>query len=140
MTRMYKILPDIDDDFHPSLGFVMFIMAIIMITSLFSYRSLLQTLVMIYVSYLALTFKNPILNYIGTTFKSVSVPFNTKSSVSDDECYEEGDEDSDKKDSDNEDIYITPINLDNDSDEHNESSKKSSLRKRTTNPFSHDTI
>lgn len=130
MTRMYKILPDIDDDFHPSLGFVMFIMAIIMITSLFSYRSLLQTLAMIYISYLALTFKNPILNYFGTTFNSVIVPFNAKASLSDDECDNESDDESD-----DEGICMkNPVNLD-DSGENNDLWEKSSLRKRTTNPF-----
>ena len=78
MSRVYKILPDIDDDFHPALGFVMFIMALIMITSLFSYRSLIQALAMIYTSYVGLTFKRKIQNYLNTkkdTFRPSMAPY-----------------------------------------------------------------
>ena len=110
MTRIYKILPDIDDDFHPALGFVMFIMAIIMITSLFSYRSLIQALVMIYTSYLALTFKNHIRRYftnkMKTTFKPVMAPFKAKPNINEDDDenddeYDEGyEEDSDHENND----------------------------------------
>ena len=94
MSRVYKILPDIDDDFHPALGFVMFIMAIIMITSLFSYRSLIQALAMIYTSYVGLTFKRKIQNYLNTkkyTFRPIMAPYSNRPSIqdSDDECYEE---------------------------------------------------
>jgi hypothetical protein len=94
MSRVYKILPDIDDDFHPALGFVMFIMAIIMITSFFSYRSLIQALAMIYTSYVGLTFKRKIQNYLNTkksTFRPVMAPYSNSPSIqdSDDEGYEE---------------------------------------------------
>ena len=81
MARIYKILPDVDDDFHPALGFVMFIMAIIMLTSLFSYRSLIQALAMIYTSYVGLTFKRNIKNYIKHrqfTFKPVLSPYSKR--------------------------------------------------------------
>ena len=138
MSRVYKILPDIDDDFHSALGFVMFIMAIIMITSLFSYRSLIQALVMIYTSYVGLTFKRKIQNYINTkksTFRSVMDPVNSKTTLSDDEGYDEDsdhDKDCDHHDKDELDVKCDspPKNSEKLDDQLN-----NNLRKRSSNPF-----
>lgn len=143
MSRVYKILPDIDDDFHSALGFVMFIMAIIMITSLFSYRSLIQALVMIYTSYVGLTFKRKIQNYINTkksTFRSVMDPVNSKTTLSDDEGYEEDsdhDKDCDHHDKDELDVKCDspPKNSEKLDDQLN-----NNLRKRSSNPFQYTTI
>ena len=146
MARIYKILPDVDDDFHPALGFVMFIMAIIMLTSLFSYRSLIQALAMIYTSYLALTFKNHIRRHftrkMNTTFKPVMAPYSKIPSVVDsDDGYEE---DSDHEKDELDVKCDSPQNNSNKSDSeelddsHNPWSTE--IRKRNTNPFSHDTI
>lgn len=99
MTRVFKILPTVDDDFHPMLGLIMFIMAVTTITSFFSYRSLVQALLMIYASYIILTFKTRVKNYISKKFNSfnpVLAPYSKKPSVntsSDDEGYDEDDED-----------------------------------------------
>ena len=84
MSRVYKILPNVDDDFHPALGFVMFIMAIIMITSLFNYRSLIQALVMIYTSYIGLTYKKNIQKYISRNsprFTPVMAPYSKRPTI-----------------------------------------------------------
>ena len=138
MARIYKILPDIDDDFHPALGFVMFIMAIIMITSLFSYRSLIQALAMIYTSYVGLTFKRKIQNYVNTknsTFRPVMAPYSKRQVIeeSDDEGYEE-DSDHEKDDLD--------IKCDSPPKNSNELDEPwlDNLRKRNSNPFNRDTI
>lgn len=145
MARIYKILPDVDDDFHPALGFVMFIMAIIMLTSLFSYRSLIQALAMIYTTYIGLTFKQNIKNYVKHrqfTFTPVMAPYSKIPSVVDsDDGYEE-DSDHEK---DNLDVKCdSPQNSSNksDSEELDDSHNpwSTNIRKRNTNPFSHDTI
>ena len=147
MARIYKILPHVDDDFHPALGFVMFIMAIIMLTSLFSYRSLIQALVMIYTSYLALTFKIHIRRYftqkMNNTLTPVMAPYNKRSVI------EESDNDGYEEDSDHEKDELdvkcdSPENSLNksDSEELDDSHNpwSTNIRKRNSNPFSHDTI
>ena len=137
MARIYKILPDIDDDFHPALGFVMFIMAIIMITSLFNYRSLIQALAMIYTSYVGLTFKRNIQNYIKN-YNPVMAPYSKRPiiEISDDEGYEEdSDEEKDELDVKSD---SPPKNLE-ELDETNDN-WNNNLRKRTLISFNKDTI
>lgn len=96
MARVFKILPDVDDDFHSILGLIMFIMAIIMVTSLFTYRSLVQAVIMIYTSYIILTYKNLVNKYIFgklNSFRPVLAPHNNKPSINDsDDGYDEDDD------------------------------------------------
>ena len=99
MARVFKILPTVDDDFHPMLGLIMFIMAITMLTSFFSYRSLVQALLMIYTSYIILTFKRYVSKFIYQRlngFNPILAPYSKKPVVresSDDDGYDEDDED-----------------------------------------------
>ena len=99
MARVFKILPTVDDDFHPMLGLIMFIMAITIITSFFSYRSLAQALLMIYTSYIILTFKRHVSKFIYQRlngFNPILAPYSKKPVInesSDDEGYDEDDED-----------------------------------------------
>tara|TARA_Y100001935_G_C17115926_1_gene413195 strand:+ start:227 stop:646 length:420 start_codon:yes stop_codon:yes gene_type:complete len=139
MTRIYKILPEVDEDFHPAMGFVMFIMSIIMMTSFFNYRSLMQSLVMIYCSYLVLTFKEHIKQYIykkTSTFKPVLTPYSNRPYVSNNSSHHNDDSDKD-------------LDMKSDSTKNSEESEElddsndqwgNNLRKRNSNPFSSDTI
>jgi hypothetical protein len=72
----------------------MFIMSIIMVTSLFTYRSLVQAVIMIYTSYIILTYKNIVKKYIFKRINSFR-PVLTHYSKNLDEGYEEDVEDKD---------------------------------------------
>jgi len=93
MARMFKVLPEIDTDFQRPFGYTMVIMLMQMLFSLFSYRSLLRTVVVLYVSYISILYKDEISKFIKRqfmSFKPVMAPY--QSGTDDDEGYEEDDD------------------------------------------------
>ena len=92
MARMFKVLPEIDTDFQKPFGYIMVLMLMQMLFSLFSYRSLLRTVIVLYVSYISILYKDEISKLIKKqyrTFKPVLAPYQ---SGTDDEGYEEDDD------------------------------------------------
>ena len=104
MARMFKVLPEMDDDFQRPLGFTMVLLFISMCMSMFDYRSLLRTVLIIYGVYICLTFKQSIYAYIRKqikTFRPVMAPYQSGSDVGDDDDDDEGYDEDDDKDLDN---------------------------------------
>jgi len=102
MARMFKVLPEMDDDFQRPLGFTMVLLFISMCMSMFDYRSLLRTVLIIYGVYICLTFKQSIYAYIRKqikTFRPVMAPYQSGSDIGDDD--DEGYDEDDDKDLDN---------------------------------------
>ena len=98
MTRMFKVLPEIDTEFQRPFYYVLILMAIQMVISLFSYRSLLRTVVFIYSTYACMLHKDKVRKFIKKQmkmFKPVLAPYQSGSDVgsTDDEGYEEDGED-----------------------------------------------
>ena len=95
MARMFKVLPEVDDDFQRPLGLTMTLLFISMCMSMFDYRSLLRTVVIIYGVYICLMFKENIYTYCRKqmkTFRPVMAPYQSGSDIGDDEGYEEDDD------------------------------------------------
>ncbi len=62
MTR--RILPDMDMLYQKSFGFSMIFMFITMCVSLFDYRSVLRTVIVLYIEYTCIVFSDDIKNFL----------------------------------------------------------------------------
>tara|TARA_B100001250_G_C19554298_1_gene680454 strand:+ start:142 stop:462 length:321 start_codon:yes stop_codon:yes gene_type:complete len=95
MARMFKVLPEIDTEFQRPFGYTMVIMLMQMLFSLFSYRSLLRTVIVLYVSYISILYKDEISKFIKKqirSFKPVLAPYQSGTDDDSNDGYDEGDD------------------------------------------------
>tara|TARA_B110000967_G_C18851551_1_gene544904 strand:- start:1376 stop:1627 length:252 start_codon:yes stop_codon:yes gene_type:complete len=61
---MYRILPEMDMLYEKSFGFSMIFMFISMCVSLFNYRSVLRTVIVLYIEYICIIFSDDIKDFL----------------------------------------------------------------------------
>ena len=100
MARVFRVIPELDMDSWGLFTFTMCLMLIQMLISLFSYRSLVTTIIVWYSTYISMLYSDDIKDYFRTllsSFRPVMAPY--QSGTDDDELngYDEGDDEGDDK-------------------------------------------
>tara|TARA_Y100001936_G_C15467025_1_gene356751 strand:- start:54 stop:446 length:393 start_codon:yes stop_codon:yes gene_type:complete len=105
MARVFRVIPEIEMDSWGLFTFTMGLMLIQMLISLFSYRSLLTTIIVLYSTYISMLYSDEIKDYFKTllsSFRPVMAPYQSSNNdvIDDDEDdFDEGyEEDDDKQD------------------------------------------
>ena len=102
MARVFRVIPEIEMDSWGLFTFTMGLMLIQMFISLFSYRSLLTTIIVLYSTYISMLYSGELKDYFRTLFRSfrpVMAPYQSGTDDDIDEDDDEGyEEDDDKQD------------------------------------------
>ena len=113
MARMFKVLPQIESDMKFStLGFTMALLFISMCMSMFDYHSLLRSVIILYITYICLIFRETIYKYCKkqmNTFRPVMAPY--QSGTDDDDNGYDEDDDKDASDDGNSEEKTTSSDL-----------------------------
>ena len=106
MARVFRVIPEIEMDSWGLFTFTMGLMLIQMLISLFSYRSLLTTIIVLYSTYISMLYSDEIKDYFKTllsSFRPVMAPYQSSNNDviddDDEDDFDEGyEEDDDKQD------------------------------------------
>ena len=95
MARVFRVIPEIEMDSWGLFTFTMGLMFIQMLISLFSYRSLVTTIIVLYSTYISMLYSDEITNYFRTILKSFRPVMAHYQSCTDDDELDGYDEDND---------------------------------------------